>query len=113
MRMSVLFGWPAVGGPARVADAISAIQRVLGNDLFEIAEFPRGTADFQLAGVGNDGDARGIVATVFELAQPLDDDGHNFLWPDVTDYSAHARDLLRRFLATHHPASLTNVNSGE
>src|SRR5258707_2929215 len=113
MRMGVFFCWTAVGGPARVADAISAIQWALGDDLFEIAEFSRGTADFQLAGVGNDGDARGIVTTVLELAQSLDDDGHNFLWPDITDYSAHARDLLRRFLAAYHAGSLTKVNSGK
>src|SRR5258708_5835271 len=92
---------------------VAAVQRVLGDDLFKITKFSGGPADFQLAGVGDDGDARGIVATVLELAQSLDDDGHNFLWPDITDYSAHARRLLRRFLAAYHAGSLTKVNSGK
>src|SRR2546427_5413460 len=99
MRVGVFLGWPAMGGPTRVPDAIGAFQRSLGDDLVEIAKFSGRAADFQLAGVRHDGDARGIVAAVLELTQAFDDDGHNFFGPDITNYSAHARRLLRGFLA--------------
>jgi len=47
MRVGILLGGAAVGGPTRVADAVGAVQRGLGNDLFEIAKFARGAANFQ------------------------------------------------------------------
>src|SRR5258708_37050846 len=99
MGVGGFFRGTAVGGPARVADAVGAIQRGLGNDLFEIAKLAWGAADFQFARLGHHGDARGIVAAVLELTQTFDDDGDNFLGPDIADYSAHARRLLTEFLA--------------
>src|SRR4029077_8098072 len=91
MRVGVFLGRPAMGGPARVADAVRAFQRGLGDDFFEIAKFTRGAADFHLARLRHNRDARGIITAVFKLAETLNDDGHNFFWPDVTSYSAHTR----------------------
>jgi hypothetical protein len=48
MWMGVLFGGPAVGGPARVADAVSAVERAQADDLFEVAQFAFGTTDFEI-----------------------------------------------------------------
>ena len=39
VRMGVLFGGAAVRGPAGVADAVAAIDRVQADGLFEIAQF--------------------------------------------------------------------------
>ena len=47
MGMGVLFGGAAVGGPAGVADAEGAVERMLAQDFFEIAEFAGGAADFE------------------------------------------------------------------
>src|SRR6266704_4911480 len=98
MRMGVLLSRTAMRGPARRTDAVSAIKRRFGDDLFEIAELARGAADLQLAILPHDGDARGIVATIFELAQAFYDNRNNLLGPDIADYPAHARSLLTAFL---------------
>ena len=50
--MGVLFGGAAVGGPARVADAEGAIERMLAEDFFEIAQLARGAADLRERAVG-------------------------------------------------------------
>ena len=92
--MGVFFGRPSVRGPAGVADAVGAFDRRLLQDLFEIAQFARRAANLQLAFLGDDGDAGGVIAAVFEFAQALDDDGNNFFRSDIADNSAHARRLL-------------------
>src|SRR6266704_155112 len=109
MRVGIFFSGPAVGGPARVADAVRALQRGLGNALFEIAHLARRAANFQFASLRHYGDACGIIAAVLQLAQAFDDDRHNFFGPDIADYSAHARRLLREFLAAQHASGLTKL----
>jgi hypothetical protein len=59
------------------------------------SKFARGAANLEFAALGHDGDARGIIAAVLELPQSFDDDGDNFFGPDIADYSAHVRRLLR------------------
>ncbi len=49
VRVRVFLGWPAVGGPTRVADAVGAFDGRFQNDFFEIAKLSRGAADFQLS----------------------------------------------------------------
>src|SRR5204863_8441143 len=99
MRMGVLFGGAAVRGPACMADSVRAFERRLGDGLFQIAKFSRSAADFQLPGLRHNGDAGRIIAAVLELAQAFDDDRHDFLGPDIADYSAHTRRLLRKLPA--------------
>jgi len=53
----------------------------LGDDLFEITELAGGAPDFKLAGVGNDGNTRGIVASIFEFTQAFDDDRNDLFGP--------------------------------
>src|SRR5438876_5019201 len=62
MRVGVLFGGTAMGGPPRVTDAVGAFQRGPGDDLFEIAKFAWSAANVQLASPGYAADARGIEA---------------------------------------------------
>src|SRR6266567_2640566 len=69
MRVGILLSRTAMRCPARMTDAVSAIKRRFGDDLFEIAELAWGAADLQVAVLPYDGDARGIVATIFELAK--------------------------------------------
>src|SRR5690242_21105218 len=48
MWMRVFFSGTAVRGPARVADAVSAVERTQANDLFEVAQFSFGATDFEV-----------------------------------------------------------------
>ena len=90
MGMGIFFGGAAVGGPAGVADAEGAVEGMLAQNFFEIAQLAGGAADFEQGCVGAaDGDAGGVVAAVFEAAQALNDDGDDLLTADVADDSAH------------------------
>jgi hypothetical protein len=57
--------------------------------LFEVAELALGAADVEDVRLVYDRDARRVVAAVFELAQPLEDDGHDLLVADIADDSTH------------------------
>src|SRR5204862_2884327 len=84
---------------ACITDSVGAFERILVDVLFNITKFSRSAADFQLPGLRHNGDAGRIIAAVLELAQAFDDDRHDFLGPDIADYSAHTRRLLRKILA--------------
>ncbi len=96
VRMSILLSGAAMRGPARVADAVDAVDRGKTQRLFEVVEFAGRAANFQFAGLRDHGDAGGIVAAILEALQPIENDRHNFLRADVANYSAHGMFLLRR-----------------
>ncbi len=85
----VFFGRAAVGGPAGVADAEAAVQRMLGDDGFEVAQLAGSTAEFETVGIARYGDAGGVISAVFETAQAFNDDGDDGLRSDVTNNSTH------------------------
>ena len=89
MRMRVFFGGAAVRGPARVADAVDAVERRGADRFFEIAQLAGRAADIELAVFADHGDPGGIVAAIFQAAQAVEDQRHNALWADVSDNSAH------------------------
>jgi hypothetical protein len=89
VRVGVLFGGAAVGGPPGVADAEGAVDGVGGDDGFEVAEFAGGTAEFEAGGASGYGDAGGVVTAVFEAAQAFNDDGDDGLRADVSNNSTH------------------------
>jgi hypothetical protein len=72
-----------------VAEAIDAIDRRKRDGFLELAKFPWGAAQLEVALIVDDGDARGIVAAVLEPAEAIDDQGHDFLGAYVSDYAAH------------------------
>ncbi len=89
--VGVLFRGASVRGPARVADAEGALDRMLAQNLFQVAELARSATDLKRgAGRAAHGDACRVVAAVFEAPQPLDDDGNYLLGTDITDNAAHA-----------------------
>ena len=73
VRVRVLFGRPAVRGPARVADPVFAFERIAGDDLFEPRQLA-GAAPQLDAAVADDGDAGRVVAAILEPAQAVDQD---------------------------------------
>ena len=89
VRVGVLLGGAAVGGPAGVADAVGAVDGVGGEDGVEIAELAGGAAELQAVGAAGDGDAGGVVAAVLEAAQAFHDDGDEGFRADVSDDSTH------------------------
>ena len=70
MWMRVFVGDFAVGGPTRMADAVMTGGRLLGHQFGEVRDPPSTFSRLDLFAV-NDGDARGIVTTVFKAAQTI------------------------------------------
>ena len=89
VRMGILFGGPAMRGPARVAQAVDAVDGVLADGLLEIGQLAGGAANLQMAVFADHGDAGGIVASIFEAPKPVQDEGYNLLRADIADYAAH------------------------
>ena len=89
MRMRVLFGRAAVRRPARVANSIGAVKRILLQSRLKIAQLSFGAANLQFIIAVNDGDARRVIATVFELPQAVDNQRHHRFVSNVSDYSTH------------------------
>jgi hypothetical protein len=57
VRVGVLFGGTAMGGPARVADTECAIERFRADDFFEVSELAFGAADLQAVAIPRYGDS--------------------------------------------------------
>src|SRR5581483_1752205 len=87
--MGVLFGGPPMRRPARVADAIRPIERLQTNRLFQIAQLAFGAANHQGALLINHGDARRVVAAIFQLAKPVENHSDDLLITNVTDNTTH------------------------
>ena len=89
MRVSIFFGGTTVRGPTRVTDTVSAVERLLSQSLFEVAQFSCGATNFELMILVDNGDARRIIATVFKFAQAVDYQRHHLFVSHVSDYSTH------------------------
>src|SRR5262245_14196121 len=90
MWMRVLFGWTSVCGPTRVTDAVGAVERVQTDSFFKVAEFSFCATDLEVVVFVDDRDAGGVVAAIFEFAQPINDERHDLLVSYVTNNSTHA-----------------------
>src|SRR5215211_5777598 len=97
MRMSVLFSGTAVCGPTRVADAVSAVEWTQADGLFEVAQFSFSATDLEVVLFIDDRNTGRVVAAIFELAQPIDDERHHLFVSDVTNNSTHSICLLLVF----------------
>ncbi len=93
VRMGIDLRGPAVGGPAGVADARSAAERALAQQLLKTRQLPLGAADFDVA-AAQAGDPGRIVAAILEAAQAVEDDGGRVTRSDVADNSAHIQTPL-------------------
>jgi hypothetical protein len=95
VRVSVLFRGPPVSGPASVAYAVGAVQRLKPYRFLKIAQLSFGAANLQMITFVHDGDARRIIAAIFELAEPVNDDRHDLLVSNITDNSTHGRARIK------------------
>lgn len=93
VRVGVVVGGTAMGGPAGVAQPGPPGQqgRIRGGQFgFQVGQ-PAGTApDGQLPDPVDDGDSRGVIAAVLHATQGLDDDVASRALPDVADDSTHS-----------------------
>jgi hypothetical protein len=89
MRMSILFAWSPVSGPACVPDAVGSFKGLVADNLFEIPELAFRAANLKTISVPSYSYAGRVVTAVLKFAQSFDDDGNYLLLADVTDDSAH------------------------
>ena len=89
MRMGVLFGWPAMGRPTGVANAVGAVQRVLPDHFFQVAQLPGRPAQFEPMSRGPHSDTGGVISAVFQPPQAFQNDRDYVLRADISHDSAH------------------------
>src|ERR1044071_410824 len=95
--MRVLFRRTPVRGPARMADAVSAVEWRQADRLFQIAELALGAANLKVVAFVNDRDASRIVAAIFEFTQPVNDDGYDLLVTNISNNATHKEFLCSIF----------------
>ena len=94
VRMRVGLGRLAVRGPAGVADAERAVQRMLAQRAFELLDAPDALDDLQALAVEH-GDAAGVIAAILQAAQSLQQQRLRLLVPQIRDDSTHSSFIPR------------------
>ena len=89
MRVRIGLVRHAVGGPAGVADADGAVQRLALQPALQIDQLALGPAARQFAPLDR-GHAGGIVAAIFEALERIHDERRHRRMAHDADYSAHA-----------------------
>jgi hypothetical protein len=77
-----------------VSDAVGAIEGLEADSFFQVAQLALGATDLQAVAIAGNRDPGGVVAAILQPPQSIDDDGHDALLANATDYAAHARQLL-------------------
>jgi hypothetical protein len=97
MRVGIaIHSWP-VGGPTRMADAMTTRGGTFTKELNQIGNSAGTSPDMQVS-AGYGGNAGTIVAPVFQPSKPFNQDGLGFSRPDITDNAAHPGFLLKCIL---------------
>src|SRR5678816_1670803 len=89
VRMGVFFSWPPVSGPTRVADSKGSFDRTEAHRLLQVVELTGGPSNRQLIIAAIYGQTGRIVPTVFQTAQPLQNDRNRVAASDITHDPAH------------------------
>src|SRR5262245_6334341 len=96
--MRVALGRPAVRRPAGMADADRARERLACQPRLKIAQLAFGAPAGKLPAFQR-GDAGGIVASIFEPLERVDQRGRDRLTPEYAHNSAHASEGLLNWVA--------------
>ncbi len=88
VRMGVAFGRLAVGGPAGMADADIAGERLALQPLFQRLQFALGAPARQRAMIER-GDAGGVVAAIFKALERIDQMARHRFASENSDDPAH------------------------
>ena len=89
VRVGIALHRLAVRGPARVADAGMALQRMIGEAQLQVLELALGAPAIQVA-VFDGGHAGGIIAAIFQAPQGLDEVARYRLLPKDANDPTHA-----------------------
>ncbi len=90
VRMGVALARLAMGRPAGVADAGPALQRLLGEQAFQVAQLALGAAALDMA-VLHRGDAGRVIAAIFEAPQRIDEAVGDRRFSQDSNDSAHVQ----------------------
>src|SRR5215470_5843761 len=74
VRMRILFSGAPMRGPASVAYAIGAVERLKPDDLFQVSQLSFGAADLQAVSIPANGDARRVVAAILQPPEAVKND---------------------------------------
>src|SRR5690606_5204594 len=85
----VMFSGLAVGCPAGVGYAQMAVYGRSFQGIFQLDYLADCAGSFDAIAGGQDGDASGVIAAVFEAAQAFYEDGGDVAFGDGAYYSAH------------------------
>ena len=89
VRVRVLLGGTAVGGPARVADPEGAVDGIQPDGVLQVPQLALGAPDLQLVIAAVNRQARRVVSAILQPLQALQNDRDGALCPDVAHDSAH------------------------
>src|ERR1035437_4842164 len=95
VRVGVFLGGAAVGGPARVADAEGAIDGVVADSFFEVAQLALGAANFEMPVIAVNGEARGIISPIFQALQAFQNNRNGAMGTNVTYNATHNLYIIR------------------
>src|SRR5205085_6594737 len=85
----------SVCGPARVPDAVCAVERLQPDRFFQVAQFAFGAANVQMMRLIHDRDAGRVVTAILKFAQAINDDRHDLFIAHVTNDATHTKVFLR------------------
>ena len=91
VRVGIGFARRAMGGPAGVRDADTALERSFLEAALQRPDLAQRTHAVQATLFGEDGHARAVVATVFEAVQALEQDVLDVTTGDGADDATHER----------------------
>src|SRR5690606_31816435 len=89
VRVGITLGGLAVGGPTGVGDAQVADGGGKFEGFFQFGDLASGADALDAVAGGEDGDAGGVVAAVFEAAEAFNKDGGDVAFGYCADDSAH------------------------
>src|SRR6266581_1344602 len=89
MRMRILLGGAAMSGPARMSNAVGAVQRLETDGLFEIAQLAFSAPHLQAIAVSGYRNSGGVIPPIFQPTKAIEDNGNDPLFAYVPNYAAH------------------------
>jgi len=102
VRMGVLLGRSAVGGPARVPDSHQPVRALDGQQFLQCGELAPAAHQPRALAIGHR-DAGRVITAILQSAQPVDENGSGFTLSDVTNDSAHSLSSLFDYGALGRP----------
>src|SRR5439155_8228648 len=91
VRMRVLFGRAAVGGPASMPDSVSPIERLKSDNFFQIPQLALSAPNLQALAIAANSNSGRIVAAILQAPQAINNDRNDALLAYISHDSAGIR----------------------